>query len=97
MIGTDDNETNEIGSLAKTPKDQNLIKQMHNLVSKKLKLKSIEDIQPIQGGVAFIFGEKKDATKMASYLKKNKVLGKIIPLVAGGGNRTMVSLKLGPT
>ena len=97
VIGTDDNETNEIGSLAKTPKDQNLIKQMHNLVSKKLKLKSIEDIQPIQGGVAFIFGEKKDATKMASYLKKNKVLGKIIPLVAGGGNRTMVSLKLGPT
>ena len=96
MIGTDDNETNEIGSLAKTPKSQNLIKQMHNLVSKKLKLKSIEDIQPIQGGVAFIFGEKKDATKMGSYLKKNKVLGKIIPLAAGGGNRTMVSLKLGP-
>lgn len=96
VIGTDDNETNEIGSLAKTPKDQNLIKQMHNLVSKKLKLKSIEDIQPIQGGVAFIFGEKNDATKMANYLKKNKVLGKIIPLAAGAGNRTMVSLKLGP-
>ena len=96
VIGTDDNETNEIGSLAKTPKSQNLIKQMHNLVSKKLKLKSIEDIQPIQGGVAFIFGEKNDATKMANYLKKNKVLGKIIPLAAGGGNRTMVSLKLGP-
>ena len=96
VIGTDDNETNEIGSLAKTPKSQNLIKQMHNLVSKKLKLKSIEDIQPIQGGVAFIFGDKNDATKMANYLKKNKVLGKIIPLAAGGGNRTMVSLKLGP-
>ena len=95
MISTDDNETNEIGSLATTPKAKNLIKQMHILVSKKLKLKSIEDIQPIQGGVAFIFGEKNDATKMTNYLKKNKVLGKVIPL-AGGNDRTMVSLKLGP-
>ena len=95
VISTDDNETNEIGSLATTPKAKNLIKQMHILVSKKLKLKSIEDIQPIQGGVAFIFGEKNDATKMTNYLKKNKVLGKVIPL-AGGNDRTMVSLKLGP-
>ena len=95
VISTDDNETNEIGSLATTPKAKNLIKQMHILVSKKLKLKSIEDIQPIQGGVAFIFGEKNDATKMTNYLKKKKVLGKVIPL-AGGNDRTMVSLKLGP-
>ena len=95
VISTDDNETNEIGSLATTPKAKNLIKQMHILVSKKLKLKSIEDIQPIQGGVAFIFGEKNDATKMTNYLKKNKVLGKVIPLT-GGNDRTMVSLKLGP-
>ena len=95
------NEAPEIGSLAATPKAKNLIKQMHNLVSKELKLKSIEDIQPIQGGVAFIFGEKKDATKMTRYLKKKKVLGKVIPLVGGGfpdwaQGRTMVTLKLGP-
>ena len=86
------NESPEIGSLATTPKAKNLIKQMHILVSKELKLKSIEDIQPIQGGVAFIFGEKKDAAKMTNYLKKKKVLGKVIPIRA---DRTMVSLKLG--
>ena len=90
------NEAPEIGSSASTTKGRAIIKQMHDLVTKQLKFKTVEDIQPLKSGVAFIFGEKNDATKMANYLKKNKVLGKIIPLAAGGGNRTMVSLKLGP-
>ena len=29
-----------------------------SMVSKKLKFKSIEDIQPIKDGIAFIFGDK---------------------------------------
>jgi hypothetical protein len=106
VIGTDDNETNEIGSLASSPKSKAIIKKMHDLVTKKLKFKTVEDIQPIQGGVAFIFGDKAEASKMANYLKKKDALGKVIPLARGGekgkyrasnsGERTMVSLKLGP-
>ena len=69
---------------------------MHDLVTKQLKFKTVEDIQPIQGGVAFIFGDKAEASKMTNYLKKKNVLGKVIPLSRGGGDRTMVSLKLGP-
>ena len=96
VISTADNETNEIGSLASSPKAKAIIKKMHDLVTKQLKFKTVEDIQPIQGGVAFIFGDKAEASKMTNYLKKKNVLGKVIPLSRGGGDRTMVSLKLGP-
>ena len=58
-----------------------------------MKLKSIEDVQPIKDGIAFIFGDPKDAKKMAAHLKKAGALGKITKLAAGGGKRTMVSLK----
>ena len=90
VIGT--NESPEMGSLA-NPKQKVLIKKMHDLVTKKLKFKTVEDIQPIQDGIAFIFGDKAEASKMAKYLKNAGVLGKVIPLVRGGGKRTMVSLK----
>ena len=63
------------------------------LVTKKLKFKTVEDIQPLKSGVAFIFGDKAEASKMAKYLKNAGVLGKVLPLAAGGGKRTMVSLK----
>ena len=53
----------------------------------------VEDIQPVQGGVAFIFGDKDEASKMEKYLKNAGALGKVIPLRAGGGKRTMVSLR----
>ena len=91
VIGT--NESPEMGSLAASPKSKALIKKMHELVTKKLKFKTVEDIQPIQGGVAFIFGDKAEASKMEKYLKKAGALGKVIPLRAGGGKRTMVSLR----
>ena len=91
VIGT--NETPEMGSLASSPKSKQLIKKMNDLVTKKLKFKTVEDIQPIKGGVAFIFGDKAEASKMAKYLKNAGVLGKVTPLAAGGGKRTMVSLK----
>ena len=61
---------------------------------KQLKFKTVEDIQPLKGGgVAFIFGDKAEASKMEKYLKKAGALGKVIPLRAGGGKRTMVSLR----
>ena len=91
VIGT--NESPEMGSLAASPKSKALIKKMHELVTKKLKFKTVEDIQPIQGGVAFIFGDKAEASKMEKYLKNAGALGKVIPLRAGGGKRTMVSLR----
>ena len=69
-------------------------RKMHDLVTKQLKLKSIEDIQPIKDGVGFILGDKKEAAILANYLKKAGVFGKSIPLAAGDGNRTLVSLKL---
>ena len=89
----DSGEAKEMGSLASSPKSKALIKKMHQLVSKKLKFKTVEDIQPIKDGVAFIFGDKAEASKMAAYLKKAGALGKVLPLAAGGGKRTMVSLK----
>ena len=91
VIGT--NESPEMGSLAASPKSKALIKKMHELVTKKLKFKTVEDIQPVQGGVAFIFGDKGEASKMEKYLKNAGALGKVIPLRAGGGKRTMVSLR----
>ena len=91
VIGT--NEAPEMGSLASSPKSKQLIKKMNDLVTKKLKFKTVEDIQPTKDGVAFIFGDKAEASKMANYLKKAGVLGKVVPLAAGGGKRTMVSLK----
>ena len=91
VIGT--NETPEMGSLATSPKSKQLIKKMNDLVTKKLKFKTVEDIQPTKDGVAFIFGDKAEASKMAKYLKNAGVLGKVLPLAAGGGKRTMVSLK----
>ena len=87
-------EARPVGSLAGNPKSKALIKKMHALVTKQLKLKSIEDIQPLKDGVGFIFGDKKEAAVLANYLKKAGVLGKSIPLAAGDGNRTLVSLKL---
>ena len=91
VIGT--NESPEMGSLATSSKSKALIKKMQALVTKKLKFKTVEDIQPLKGGVAFIFGDKAEASKMAKYLKNAGVLGKVVPLAAGGGKRTMVSLK----
>ena len=87
-------EARPVGSLASNPKSSALIKKMHALVIKQLKLKSIEDIQPLKDGVGFIFGDKKEAVKMANYLKKAGVFGKSTSLAAGDGNRTLVSLKL---
>ena len=87
-------EARPVGSLASNPKSSALIKKMHALVTKQLKLKSIEDIQPLKDGVGFIFGDKKEAVKMANYLKKAGVFGKSVPLAAGGGKRTLVTLKL---
>ena len=87
-------EAREVGSLAGNPQSKALIKKMHALVTKQLKLKSIEDIQPLKDGVGFIFGDKKEAAVLANYLKKAGVLGKSIPLAAAGGDRTLVSLKL---
>jgi phosphoribosylformylglycinamidine (FGAM) synthase PurS component len=83
----------EIGSLASNPKSKMLVKKMYDMVSKKLRLKSIEDVQPIKDGIGFIFGDPKDAKKMAAYLKKVGSLGKVMKLAGGGGNRTLVSLK----
>ena len=88
------NETPEIGSSASTTKGRAIIKKMYDLVTKQLKFKTVEDIQPLKGGgVAFIFGDKAEASKMEKYLKKAGALGKVIPLRAGGGKRTMVSLR----
>ena len=87
-------EARPVGSLASNPKSSALIKKMHALVTKQLKLKSIEDIQPLKDGVGFIFGDKKEAVKMANYLKKAGVFGKSTSLAAGDGNRTLVRLKL---
>ena len=87
-------EAKEVGSLASNPQSKALIKKMHALVTKQLKLKSIEDIQPLKDGVGFIFGDKKEAGVLANYLKKAGVLGKSIPLAAGDGDRALVSLKL---
>jgi len=83
----------DVGRLAKTPKSKALAKKMYDMVSKKLKLKSIEDVQPVKDGIAFIFGDPKDAKKMATHLKAAGSLGKVMKLAAGGGNRTLVSLK----
>lgn len=90
VIGT--NEAPELGRAASSPKSKMIIKKMHDLVTKRLKLKTVQDIEPIKGGVAFIFGDKAEATKMAKYLKSMGSLGRVTPLVRG--NRTMVSLKI---
>ena len=85
----------EIGSSASTTKGRSIIKQMHDLVTKQLKFKTVEDIQPLKdGGVAFIFGDKAEASKMAKYLKNAGALGKVVPLARGGGKRTMVTLAM---
>ena len=88
------NEAPEIGSSASTTKGRAIIKQMHDLVTKQLKFKTVEDIQPLKGvAVTFIFGDKAEASKMASYLKKRGVLGSVTPLVLPRG-RTMVTLAM---
>ncbi len=88
------NEAPEIGSSASTTKGRAIIKQMHDLVTKQLKFKTVEDIQPLKGGgVTFIFGAKAEASKMASYLKKRGVLGSVTPLTLPRG-RTMVTLAM---
>ncbi len=53
-------------------------------------MQTVEDIQPIQGGVAFIFGDKAEASKMSKYLKKSGALGKVVPMAR---ERIMVSLR----
>ena len=90
VIGT--NEAPELGVTSTNPKSKQIIKKMYDLVTKKLKLKTVESIDPIKGGVAFIFGDKAEATKMAKYLKSMGALGRVTPLVRG--NRTMVSLRI---
>ena len=87
------NEAPEIGSSASTTKGRAIIKQMHDLVTKQLKFKTVEDIQPLKGGgVTFIFGDKAEASKMASYLKKRGVLGSVTPLVLPRGRTMVLSL-----
>ena len=98
VIGSDDtNEAPrkpEIGSSASTTKGRAIIKQMHDLVTKQLKFKTVEDIQPLKGGgVTFIFGDIAEASKMASYLKQRGVLGSVTPLTLPRG-RTMVTLAM---
>ena len=82
-------ENKEVGSLAKGTKSKAIVAKMHKMVKDKLKLKSIEDVQPIKDGVAFIFGDTKEGRKFADYLKQQRALGKVVKM---RGDRLMVSL-----
>ena len=82
-------ENKEVGSLAKSAKSKAIVAKMHKMVKDKLKLKSIEDVQPIKDGVAFIFGDTKEGRKFADYLKQQRALGKVVKM---RGDRLMVSL-----
>ena len=52
-------------------------------------MKSIEDVQPIKDGVAFILGDTGEGRKFANYFKKQRALGKVVKM---RGDRLMVSL-----
>ena len=82
-------ESKEVGSLASSPKSKALVAKMYKMVKDKLKMKSIEDVQPIKDGVAFIFGDTKEGRKFANYLKQQRALGKVVKM---RGDRLMVSL-----
>ena len=82
-------ENKEVGRLAKSAKSKAIVAKMHKMVKDKLKLKSIEDVQPIKDGVAFIFGDTKEGRKFADYLKQQRALGKVVKM---RGDRLMVSL-----
>ena len=82
-------ENKEVGSLAKSAKSKAIVAKMHKMVKDKLKLKSIEDVQPIKDGVAFIFGDTKEGRKFADYLKQQRALGKVVKM---RGDRLMVSM-----
>ena len=82
-------ENKEVGSLAKSAKSKAIVAKMHKMVKDKLKLKSIEDVQPIKDGVAFIFGDTKEGRKFADYLEQQRALGKVVKM---RGDRLMVSL-----
>ena len=84
-----DRREKEIGSLAKSAKSKAIVTKMHKMVKDKLKLKSIEDVQPIKDGVAFIFCDTKEGRKFANYLQKQRALGKVVKM---RGDRLMVSL-----
>ena len=82
-------ENKEVGSLATSPKSKALVAKMYMMVKDKLKMKSMEDVQPIKDGVAFIFGDTKEGRKFANYLKQQRALGKVVKM---RGDRLMVSL-----
>ena len=82
-------ESKEVGSLASSPKSKALVAKMYKMVKDKLKMKSIDDVQPIKDGVAFIFGDTKEGRKFANYLKQQRALGKVVKM---RGDRLMVSL-----
>ena len=82
-------ENKEVGRLATSPKSKALVAKMYKMVKDKLKMKSIEDVQPIKDGVAFIFGDTKEGRKFANYLKKQRALGKVVKM---RGDRLLVSL-----
>ena len=86
-------EAKDVMTRTTNPKTKAIIAKMHKLVRDKLKLKSVERIDPVTSddynGIAFVFGDKGEGNKFAKYLKSQKALGKIRNLT---GNRIMVSL-----
>lgn len=86
-------EAKDVMTRATNPKTKAIIAKMQKLVKDKLKLKSVERIDPITSddynGIAFVFGDKGEGNKFAKYLKSQRALGKIRNLT---GNRIMVSL-----
>ena len=86
-------EAKDVMTRTTNPKTKAIIAKMHKLVRDKLKLKSVERIDPVTSddynGIAFVFGDKGEGNKFAKYLKSQRALGKIRNLT---GNRIMVSL-----
>ena len=86
-------EAKDVMTRATNPKTKAIIAKMQKLVKDKLKLKSVERIDPVTSddynGIAFVFGDKGEGNKFAKYLKSQRALGKIRNLT---GNRIMVSL-----
>jgi len=86
-------EAKDVMTRTTNPKTKAIIAKMQKLVRDKLKLKSVERIDPITSddynGIAFVFGDKGEGNKFAKYLKSQRALGKIRNLT---GNRIMVSL-----
>ena len=86
-------EAKDVMTRTTNPKTKAIIAKMHKLVRDRLKLKSVERIDPVTSddynGIAFVFGDKGEGNKFAKYLKSQRALGKIRNLT---GNRIMVSL-----